>query len=473
MTFSQALKVFSSAVVLLTAISLPAQETHLTIYNQDLAVVRQDTSISSKPGVFTYDYENVTSRIDPTSVSLQTLSGKPLSILEQSYVFDLISDQKVLEKSLGMEVTFFESYADQDREFTGKLLSVQGGRPVLETEEGIYVGNPDRFILKGLPKGLAIRPTLKWLLKGRQSGEQRVALSYMTGGLSWNANYVLGLAPDEKSADLTAWVTIHNQSGTTFENAKVKLMAGDVNRARAPGVGATPRRAMAEAANGGHFDEKAFFEYHLYTLNRPSTLRDREVKQIEFAQGHDIPVKKVYTYDGAGLGNYSGWFYGRRENRDLGLPSQKKVAVRLELNNSSDSGLGIPLPRGVVRVTMNDTDGSAQLIGEEWIDHTPRDETLHLTMGNAFDLVGERKQTAFKTVVPKHEVEESFRIILKNHKDEAVTIRVVEVLYRWSEAEITKSSAKYERVDRQTVVFPVKVPARGQASVDYTVRYRW
>ncbi len=447
-------------------------QTMLTVYNQDLALVRQVRTIPVQQGTFPFRFEDVTTRIDATSVALETLSGPPLTILEQNYAYDLVNDQKVLEKSLGQTLTFFEKVGDQERSYSGRLLSVSGGRPVIQTGEGIYIGSPSRYLLDKLPPGLIIKPTLVWLLKGQRSGDQQAALSYLTGGLSWSANYVLLLAPDEKKVGFTGWVTIVNQSGMGFRDATLKLLAGDVNRAPAE----EPRRvlyaAKAEAAPAApQFEEKSLFEYHLYTLQRPATVADNETKQIELVTAPALPVSKTFVYDGANLRGYGGWYYGSRDNRDLGVPSNTKVSVYLEFDNKESGGLGVPLPKGTVRVFKRDSDGSAQFIGEDAIDHTPKDEHLRIKLGEAFDIVGERKQTSFKTVVSGHVYDESFQITLRNHKKEATTVRVVEVLYRWSDWEIRQESTRHEKIDSQTVVFPVTIPADGEAKVDYTVRY--
>ncbi len=461
------------AAGLSTAAAAQGGKTMLTVYNQDLALVRQVRTIPIQKGVFPFRFEDVTAKIDPTSVSLETLSGPPLSILEQNYAYDLVNDQKVLEKSIGEPITFFERVGDTEKSLSGTLLSVSGNRAVIRTGEGIYIGAPSRYLLEKLPPGLILKPTLVWLLRGERAGDQRVALSYLTAGLSWQANYVLLLAKDEKQVGFTGWVTLNNQSGIGFEDATLKLMAGDVHRVKK----AQPPRPMlmrAEAApSSQQFEEKGLFEYHLYTLQRPATVANNETKQIQLISAPEVPVTKSYVYDGANLSGYTGWYYGSRENRDLGVPSNKKVAVYLGFDNRPSSGLGIPLPQGTVRVFQNDSDGSAQFIGEDSIDHTPKDEHLRIQLGDAFDIVGERKQTDFKVVVPGHVVDESFAITLRNHKKEGVTVRVVEVLYRWSNWEITKESMSHEKVDSQTVVFPVKVPADGESRLTYTVRYTW
>lgn len=456
-----------------TMLTTAAQKTMLTVYNQNLALVRQERTIPIKKGMFKYLFEDVTTQIDPTSVALETLTGPPITILEQNYAYDLISDDKVLQKSLGRTITFFEKVGNNEKSYTGKLLSVAGGRPVIKTNEGYYIGTPSHYILDELPPGLIMKPTLIWLLEGKRNGDQRVALSYMTGGLSWKANYVLVLTPDEKHVGFTGWVTLENHSGIGFKDATLKLLAGDVNRARA--ASPAPRYEMLKMAQAAspQFKEKSLFEYHLYTLQRPATVDDNQTKQVELISSPSVPVTKTYVYDGANMSGYRGSYYGSRQSRDLGVPSNTKVGVYLGFDNDKKSGLGVPLPKGTLRVFKRDTDGSAQFVGEDSIDHTPRDEHVRVKLGNAFDIVGHRKQTAFNTIVSGHVYDESFKIELRNHKETPVTVRVVEVLYRWSNWEIRTTNAKYNKIDGRTIVFPVTIPANSSKKVTYTVRYTW
>ena len=457
----------------LATLPAAAQKTMLTVYNQNLALVRQERTIPIKKGIFKYLFEDVTTEIDPTSVALETLSGPPITILEQNYAYDLISDKKVLQKSLGRKITFFEKVGNNEKAYTGKLLSVEGNRPVIKTAEGYYIGYPSRYILDELPPGLIMKPSLIWLLDGKRNGDQRVALSYMTGGLSWKANYVLVLTPEEKHVGLTGWVTLENHSGIGFKDATLKLLAGDVNRARAASPAPRYEIMKMQGAAQHQFKEKSLFEYHLYTLQRPATVDDNQTKQVELISSPSVPVTKTYVYDGANMSGYGGGYHGSRQSRDLGVPSNMKVSVYLGFDNNTASGLGIPLPKGTIRVFKRDTDGSAQFVGEDNIDHTPKNEHVRVKLGEAFDIVGHRKQTAFKTIVSGHVYDESFKIELRNHKDIPVTVRVVEVLYRWSNWEITEESTKHEKIDSQTVVFPVSVPANGKKVVTYTVRYTW
>jgi len=457
----------------LAALPTSAQKTMLTVYNQNLALVRQERTIPVQKGVFKYLFEDVTTQIDPTSVALETLSGPPITILEQNYAYDLISDKKVLQKSIGRTLTFFEKVGNNEKSYTGKLLSAGDGRPVIKTSEGYYIGYPSHYILDELPPGLIMKPTLIWLLNGRRSGDQNVALSYMTGGLSWKANYVLVLTPDEKHVGFTGWATLENHSGIGFKNATLKLLAGDVNRAQSNRP--APRYKMLAGAQAAppQFKEKSLFEYHLYTLQRPATVDNNQTKQVELISSPSVPVTKTYVYERANMYGYGRNYYGSRQSRDLGVPSNKKVGVYLGFDNNKASELGIPLPKGTLRVFKKDTDGSAQFVGEDNIDHTPRDEHVRVKLGEAFDIVGARKQTSFKMIVSGHVYDESFEITVRNHKETPVTVKVVEVLYRWSNWEIRNAGTKYNKVDSRTVVFPVSIPANGSKTVTYTVVYTW
>jgi hypothetical protein len=273
--------------------------------------------------------------------------------------------------------------------------------------------------------------------------------------------------------DLIGWVTVNNQSGKTFENAKIKLMAGDVNKIQPPQYPMFRNFAMADAVGGAAqppVTEKAFDEYHLYTLERPTTLRDRETKQIEFVHAEGIQSKTIYVYDGADLPQYQGWDIATPQ---YGTQSNKKVRVMREFVNAETNHLGIALPKGRLRFYRRDADGQLEFVGEDEIDHTPKDETIRVTTGNAFDLVGERKQTNFQVDNRNHWADESFEIKLRNHKKEPVTIRVVEHLYRWNNWDITAHSDDFNKTDSQTIEFNVPVAPDEEKVVTYTVHYSW
>ena len=456
-----------------------ASATEVTVYNSNLGLIKETRSFSLKAGVDRVEVQDVAAQIDATSVHFKSLTApEAVKVLEQDFQYDLVSQDKLLERYLGREVEL-ERPVGKDGEkkeiLKGVLLSNQGGR-VLKVGEKILVNPTGQFILPALPEGLLIRPTLVWKLSSKQAGQHQGEISYLTGGLSWNADYILVAEKDDAKADLTAWVTVSNNSGATYKDAKLKLVAGDVHRApRYPAslgvMHSMAKMAMAEDAGG--MVEKSFFEYHLYSLQRPTTLADNSSKQVEMASAAGIPLKKIYVYDGAqgvqwlSFGDSGSW------DPNYGVTSGKKVSVHFEIQNRKADGLGIPLPKGRLRVYKKDDEGSLQLAGEDSIDHTPKDEKVRVKMGEAFDLVGERKRLNFASDFNKRRFEETFEIRLRNHKDEDATVTVVEHLYRWTNWKIVESSAKWEKKDAQTVEFPVPVKKDGEAVVTYTVKYSW
>jgi hypothetical protein len=319
-----------------------------------------------------------------------------------------------------------------------------------------------------------------WDVNAAKPGAQRTRVTYQTSGITWWADYNITFAEGKNAnsgvLDVNAWVSILNQSGATYPDAGLKLVAGDVQRAAPePTYAMRDRRAMmaAEVAQTG-FAEKAFFEYHLYTLGRKTTLPDNSTKQIElFPPVSKVPADKVLVYYGLPSG-FPSFFADPVVDRNLGTEMNKKVDVYLRFKNSKEAGLGMPLPAGRIRVNKLDpADQSLEFIGEDTIDHTPKDEQVLIKLGNAFDVVGERKQTDFKVDINKHTLEESIEVVLRNHKQEPVQVLVKENLFRWLNWQITQSSAKYEKVDARTVQFPVDVAKDGEATVRYTVRYSW
>jgi hypothetical protein len=329
------------------------------------------------------------------------------------------------------------------------------------------------FSFPELPDGLITRPTLAWRLLASREGAQEVEITYLTGGVSWQADYVLLLAADDRSIDLDGWVTVSNTSGATFRDARLKLVAGDLQRLPQPGYaqGEDALRALPTEAAAA-IEQRQFFEYHLYEVPRPVTVRDNETKQIEFVRAAGVAAEKFFVYDGLQCASYY-WVctYAGYPQTDpsYGVASNPKVMVLVEFDTDQ---VEADLPRGRVRLYQEDVDGAALLIGEDQIDHTPQGESLRLYVGDAFDIVGERLQTDFRLPSSKS-VEETYRIVLRNHKDEAVEVRVVEHLFRWSNWSILRSSHRYERLDSSTIEFRARVPAEGQTELTYTVRYSW
>jgi len=460
------------------ALATAASATEVTVYNSNLGLIKEVRPFSLKTGVSELKVEDVAAQIDPTSVHFKSLTAPDaVTVLEQDFRYDLASPDTILNRYLGKEIELERvSGRDGDKKETikGILLSNAGGR-VLQSGGKILINPAGSPVLPELPEGLLTKPTLVWKLSATKGGEHQGEISYMTSGMSWSADYVLVVDKDDAKGDMTAWTTVTNNSGATYKDAKLKLVAGDVHRAPVPMSsfgGRMYAKAMA-APREENMTEKTFFEYHMYTLTRPTTLAENSSKQVEMASASGVPIRKLYVYDGAqGISwNYfgdSGYW-----DPNYGLQSGKKVSVFLEFQNKKSEGLGIPLPKGRVRVYKKDDEGSLQFAGEDSIDHTPKDEKVRIKMGEAFDVVGERRRVDFSSDEKKHRFEETFEIKLRNHKDADATVTVVEHLYRWTGWKIVESSAKYEKKDAQTIEFSVPVKKDGEAVVTYTVKYSW
>ncbi len=445
------------------------------------AMVRHERPVQLASGRSTLRFADVAGLIDPTTVTFTSLTDPATRVLEQNFQFDLVSSEKLLLKYIDRPITVERQQGNQSVQLTGTLLSAVDGL-VLRGNDGTIHSLRDYSALRfpELPGGLITRPTLEWLITAPRAGEQRARVTYQTGGITWWADYNLifkeGRDANSGLLDLSAWVSIINQSGTTYPDAKLKLIAGDVHRAPTPEV-AMPRGAvmMASKAMEGDsagFDQKAFFEFHLYTLGRRTTLPNNATKQIElFDQARQIPARKVLVYYGL-AGNY-GWGAPMTE-RELGLPMNTKVDVYLEFNNDKQAGLGVPLPAGRVRVSQLDVaDGSLEFIGEDAIDHTPKDEKVRVKLGSAFDVVGERRAVDFSVDSKARWMEEEIEVKLRNRKDEAVEVIVRENLYRWSNWKVISRSQEFEKLDARTIHFPVRIAKGGEAVVRYRVRYSW
>ncbi len=461
------------------ALAAVASATEVTVYNSNLGLVKETRPFSFKSGLNELKVEDVAALIDPTSVHFKSLTAPDaVTVLEQDFRYDLASPESILNRYLGREIELERPVGrDGDKRETikGVLLSNAGGR-VLQSNGKILINPAGSPVLPELPEGLLTKPTLVWKLNSTKSGSHQGQISYLTSGMSWSADYVLVVDKDDASGDLTAWTTITNNSGATYKNAKLKLVAGDVHRAPVSRMenSFTERRSMMKAgAMADNMTEKTFFEYHLYTLARPTTLAENSSKQVEMASAAGVPIKKLYIYDGVqGLyGNNfgeSGYW-----DPNYGISSDKKVAVFLELKNKKSDGLGLPLPKGRLRVYKKDDEGSLQFAGEDTIDHTPKDEKIRVKMGDAFDFVGERKRVNYSSDLNKHRFEETFEIRLRNHKDSDATVTVVEHLYRWTNWKIIDSSLKFSKKDAQTVEFEVPVNKEGETVLTYTVKYSW
>ena len=436
----------------------------LTIYNSNLGLVKDVREIQIGAGNQELHFMDVASEIMPTTVHIKSLTdAQGLSVLEQNYEYDLISPEKLLEKYVGKKVKVLDKnyYTGQENIVTATLLSTNGS-PVYQVGDEIYIGLPGRVILPHLPENLLAKPTLVWLLHGEKAGKHQIEASYLTKKITWEADYIVVLNADDTQADLSGWVSIDNKSGATYKNATLKLVAGDVHRVQ-PKVMYRQTMALAEAAAPAapQFQEEGFFEYHLYTLDRPTTVKSNQTKQMTLLSAADIPVTKRLTLRGQPS-------YFIRDVSSADEPPQK-VSVELEIANTQKNNLGIPLPKGTIRVYKADKDGSLQFAGEDSIDHTPKDETVKVKMGEAFDVTGKRKQKDFK-IISRGVTESSWEITLKNHKTEPVTVRVDEPMP--GDWEVLSSSQKYEKIDAHTMRFNAPVPKDGEAKITYKVRVK-
>lgn len=498
------------ACLLVLAPALAFAETQVTIYNQNFAVVKELLPLELKKGEQEVRVTDITAHLEPDSVIVRDVKEPgALTILEQNYEPDPLNQGLMLRKAEGQTLTF-ETTLPQTGEKVrtqGKILRSGyvphtgafqqygnpyamrqmayanpqgGGQPIVEVDGKIMFGLPGTPLFDSLGADAFLKPTLLWKLAAAKGGAREVEFSYLTKGMRWEASYNV-VAPDKGDAyDIVGWVTLENMSGKDFADAQVKLMAGDVNRAPEDqagfGVmGGSAAMRIADSVGQPAVTERSFDEYHLYDVVRRTTLRDREVKQVEFLNAPRVKAERVYIYDGAQIGQrYRNWDAETiRRQREYGTQSNPKVWVMLEFDNKEANGLGIPLPRGKAKIYRRDTDGRNEFTGEDWIDHTPKDETVRLFTGNAFDLVGERRQTEFQMDSNGNQAFESFEIKVRNHKPDPAQVRIVEHLYRWFTWTIESSSKDYRKVDARTIEYMVDVPPGGESVVTYTVHYRW
>lgn len=435
----------------------------ITIYNDNLGLVKDVRALTLVNGIQNLWFEGVAAQVDPTTVHIRSLDApNALRVLEQNFEYDLISPDRLMEKYLGEQVELIlKKGENQEEPVRARLIGTHGGS-VFELEGGkIAVNPPGRVVLPALPSGLISKPSLVWMLETTKP-KHTVEASYLTAGIGWKADYVAVLSADDSKLDLSGWVTIDNRSGATYTDASLKLVAGDVNRVRPEmrDVMIMSERAMAPSSKE-QFQEEAFFEYHLYTLDRKTTLKDNQTKQISLLSAEGAKVKKSFVVSPS----YAYWF-ARVDN-----PEKPKVGVYLSLQNAKSNGMGMPLPKGIVRVYKQDSKGALQFVGEDRIDHTPEDETVRVKMGEAFDVVAERVQTDFEVLSSGHLYRSSYKTTLRNHKDEAITVSVVETLS--GDWKITTSSHKYEKESSHRVRFDVPVAAKGAAELTYTVEIRY
>ncbi|MCL4813695.1 MAG: DUF4139 domain-containing protein [Vicinamibacteraceae bacterium] len=442
----------------------------LTVYNSNIALVRDVRQLAfDATGPIDLHFGDIAATVNPATVHFRTLdSPGAVRVLEQNYQYDLLEPAKLLDKYVGRDVTLVRRRAENgtthEEVVTARLVSNNGG-PVWRIGDEIVTGlAADHLRFPELPANLFVRPTLVWTLDRRTPGAHRVEASYLAGGLAWSADYVLTVGRDEGTADLDGWVTLTNNSGTRFEQARLQLVAGDLNRV-SPKPSASPQAMMAEArlaAEAADMRQEAFAEYHLYTLGRRTTIANKETKQVALLNGAGVPVRKHYVVTG------QRFYYHNRHAP--GSPIKDPVQVFYRLRNDQASNLGQPLPAGVVRVYQADSRGSLQFVGEDRIEHTPKDEEVAVKIGHAFDVVAERRQTGFERIAPDiFEVEHE--VVLRNHKETAIEVQVDEPIGgTW---QMLRSSHAWEKTSAWAARFTVPVPAGGSATLGYRVRVEY
>ncbi len=428
----------------------------LTVYNQDLALVREVRLVDLPKGAFDFEFRDVPARINPVTLLVSGGGKSGLMIHEQNYEYDLLSPERILSKYVGQDIAWIQP--DGSR-INGKLLGTNSG-PVYEVGGEILFEVPGRLALPRLPANLRARPTLVWSAETKRGGQVEMETSYLTHGISWNADYVLQLDDKGEQAGLQAWVSVDNRSGATFDGANLLLVAGDVNQTRPERAVMMEYGAMAKADVSRGFREESLYDYHLYTLQRATTLKDNQTKQISLFEADGIAVTRIYRLSGPthffrGLGH---------------LQDNSKINVSYRLDNTEKNNLGMPLPAGVFRVYGKSAAGSRQLLGEDRIDHTPRDEEVELEVGKAFDIVAERVRSDSRRLADNL-YRHTFRITVRNHKDEDVVVEVVEAVGGFWE--VVSESLEHSQLDSSTLKYDVPVKANSETVLNYTVEVKY
>jgi len=471
------------AGVVCLSLRLPAQPA-LTIYNQNFAVVRDTVPLDLKAGENDVSFAGTTAHLEPDSVILRDPAGKTnLQILEQNYRNDPVSQPLLLSLFEGKTIDFLNRQTNKPDEILhGKIIrsgySRVGGatEPIIEVNGTMQFGLPGQPLFPSLGDDTILKPALNWKISSDAPAKIDAELAYVTSGMSWQADYNIVAPETSDLIDVIGWITMDNQTGKTFTDAKIKLMAGDVNKIQpAERTYAMYKAAdMAAAAPAPAVTQKAFEDFHLYSLGRATTLHDGETKQVEFIHATGVKSEKVYVYDGA-LIDWNQLQYNPeyvRSNSEFGVQSNTKVAIMREFKNSEENHLGMPLPKGRVRFYKQDGP-QLEFTGENEIDHTPQDELVKIYTGNAFDLVGERTRTNFHIDTANQWADESFSIKLRNHKKEPVEICVVEHLYRWTNWEITEKSDAFTKTNAQEIEFRVPLKPNEEKTITYKVHYSW
>lgn len=444
------------------------------------ALVRDGRKMKLEAGNGELRFTDVAKRIDPTTVAFESLTDPDgTRVVEQNYQYDLVNREKLLERYVGERISVEQQRGSELARIEGTLLSAAGGSLILQRDSGevASISEYSNVLFSSLPGGLITRPTLVWLVNAKRAGTHATRVSYQTRGMTWWTDYNITLreSGDSCAMDLSSWVTIVNQSGASYPGAQLKLVAGEVNRAPAAPQPAMMMKSLGaarlEEADQG-FTESSLFEYHLYTLGRRSDLPDNSTKQLELLPtAVDIKCSKQLVF----TASPQPWRHWSQPISDqgYGATTEGTVGAWLEFSNTETNQLGAPLPAGRMRVNQASADGSLEFIGEDVIKHTPRNEDVRIKLGNAFDVVGERRQTAFNIDTAGKVIDETFEISVRNRKKETARVVVREYLYRWSSWKIAANSHKYEKGDAQTIDFPLEIPPDGEARVIYTVRYSW
>jgi len=502
-------RIVLSSLVLVAAISTSvAGQPALTIYNQNFAVVRDTVPLDLKQGLNEVRFSDTTAHLETDSVILRDSQGKTnFQILEQNYRNDPVSQELLLSLFEGKTIDFLVTEPNKPNTIVqGKIIRSgyamhsqealrrygpnyaaaqaamaygnANAQPIIEADGKLRFTLPGQPLFPALGTDTVLKPTITWQLQAEKAGKLDAELAYITGGMSWEADYNIVAPENSDLLDVVGWVTMDNQSGKTFENAKIKLMAGDVSKIQERNTYSylgNEELAVQAVDSTAPVTEKAFQDYHLYTLARPTTLRDRETKQVEFIRAAKVQSQKIYVYDGMKLDwqQYRGYqMENIRNNQNLGAESDSKVAVMREFKNSEANHLGMPLPKGRVRFYKED-DKQLEFTGENVIDHTPKDETIRVYTGNAFDLVGERRRANYKIDTSKNTIDESFEITLRNHSKDATEIRIVEHLFRWFTWDISEKSDAFTKTNAQTIEFRAQLKPNEEKKVRYTAHYSW
>lgn len=445
--------ILAGSVLLFSGAAMAAEQVSVTVYNSNLGLVRSVRQMPLKEGTSEIRFADVASQIDPTSVHFKSLTAPDkTAVLEQNYEYELVDANKILSKYIDQQIQVFTK---EGKMFDGKLLS-SSDEIVLEKKDGgvqsVSRANIQNVDFPKLPLGLITRPTLVWTVASEKGGTHDMEVSYLTGGINWHAEYVAVLDKDDKKIDLSAWVSVDNKSGAAYQDAKVKLIAGEVHRAveQEPMYDQRMLKTAMAMERSDQFQEKAFFEYHLYTLQRPATIKNNQIKQLQLFPSASVSVKKIYEYEAQSDPN--------------------KVKVAVEFTNSKAENLGMPLPAGKVRIYKQDSDKSQEFVGEDALDHTPKDEKIRLTLGDVFDVAVERTEKDIKNISERVQ-QRTAGIKIRNHKDSDIEVLVAEKF--WGDWEITKSNFPHTKKDSVTAEFKIPVKKDGETILEYTVQNRW